>query len=152
MNNIMMRVVGVTIVFQQHPNATNSSETSVGGASGACGSSGVPVAAEAGCSSRGGSSSGQGCEQPSHHAGQPHTSRESHAKFRHGLLQLMIHTIDPLHDGQSRAGIPSNTLSLSPVCSPARYSYICLSFFLFLFYSCTLIVSYFFNLAIHISA
>lgn len=22
------------------------------------------------------------------------------AKFRHGLLQLMIHTIDPLHDGQ----------------------------------------------------
>lgn len=21
------------------------------------------------------------------------------AKFRHGLLQLMIHTIDPLHDG-----------------------------------------------------
>jgi len=32
---------------------------------------------------------------------------ESHAKFRHGLLQLMIHTIDPLHDGQSRAGIPT---------------------------------------------
>ncbi|XP_031785453.1 sodium/potassium/calcium exchanger Nckx30C isoform X3 [Nasonia vitripennis] len=28
--------------------------------------------------------------------------RESHARFRHGLLQLMIHTIDPLHDGQSR--------------------------------------------------
>lgn len=22
------------------------------------------------------------------------------AKFRHGLLQLMIHTIDPLHDGR----------------------------------------------------
>lgn len=22
------------------------------------------------------------------------------AKFRHGLLQLMIHTIDPLHDGK----------------------------------------------------
>lgn len=22
------------------------------------------------------------------------------AKFRHGLLQLMIHTIDPLHDGE----------------------------------------------------
>lgn len=21
------------------------------------------------------------------------------AKFRHGLLQLMIHTIDPMHDG-----------------------------------------------------
>lgn len=32
--------------------------------------------------------------------------RDSHAKFRHGLLQLMIHTIDPLHDGQLPAGIP----------------------------------------------
>ncbi|XP_044006996.1 sodium/potassium/calcium exchanger Nckx30C isoform X2 [Aphidius gifuensis] len=77
-----------------HPNATNSSETSVGGTSGACGSSGVAINNDAGCSSRGGSSSGQGYEQPSH------TSRESHAKFRHGLLQLMIHTIDPLHDGK----------------------------------------------------
>ncbi|KAF7391843.1 hypothetical protein HZH68_011386 [Vespula germanica] len=94
----------------QHPNATNSSETSVGGVSGACGSSGMPGTGDAGCSSsRGGSSSGagggagttgQGCEQvPS-----SHSTRESHAKFRHGLLQLMIHTIDPLHDGQSRAG------------------------------------------------
>lgn len=25
------------------------------------------------------------------------------AKFRHGLLQLMIHTIDPLHDGRYKA-------------------------------------------------
>lgn len=24
------------------------------------------------------------------------------AKFRHGLLQLMIHTIDPMHDGEYR--------------------------------------------------
>ncbi|CAG5093716.1 Similar to Nckx30C: Sodium/potassium/calcium exchanger Nckx30C (Drosophila melanogaster) [Cotesia congregata] len=89
----------------QHPNATNSSETSVGGTSGACGSSGAAINADAGCSSsRGGSSSGQGCEQSSSHPGARHSSRESHAKFRHGLLQLMIHTIDPLHDGQSRAG------------------------------------------------
>ncbi|KAL2732455.1 sodium/potassium/calcium exchanger Nckx30C isoform X7 [Vespula maculifrons] len=98
-------------ILKQHPNATNSSETSVGGVSGACGSSGMPGTGDAGCSSsRGGSSSGagggagttgQGCEQvPS-----SHSTRESHAKFRHGLLQLMIHTIDPLHDGQSRAVI-----------------------------------------------
>lgn len=102
----------MTCVFQQHPNATNSSETSVGGVSGACGSSGIPAGGEAGCSSRGGSSSGaggtagQGCEQGAHGGSSSH-SRESHAKFRHGLLQLMIHTIDPLHDGQSRAGIPT---------------------------------------------
>ncbi|OAD59058.1 Sodium/potassium/calcium exchanger Nckx30C [Eufriesea mexicana] len=89
----------------QHPNATNSSETSVGGVSGACGSSGIPAGGEAGCSSRGGSSSGaggtagQGCEQGAHGGSSSH-SRESHAKFRHGLLQLMIHTIDPLHDGK----------------------------------------------------
>ncbi|XP_077275882.1 solute carrier family 24 member Nckx30C isoform X1 [Temnothorax americanus] len=97
----------------QHPNAINNSETSVGGASGACGS--IPAPGEAGCSSRVGSSSGggggsgvgtgsrQGCEQ-SHGGSSSHSTRESHAKFRHGLLQLMIHTIDPLHDGQSRAG------------------------------------------------
>ncbi|XP_051174151.1 sodium/potassium/calcium exchanger Nckx30C isoform X3 [Leptopilina boulardi] len=85
----------------QHPNATNSSETSVGGVSGACGSSGLPAAAEAGCSSgvgvgtsRGGSNSGH--DQSGSHSGSTH----SHAKFRHGLLQLMIHTIDPLHDGK----------------------------------------------------
>ncbi|XP_015604518.1 sodium/potassium/calcium exchanger Nckx30C isoform X3 [Cephus cinctus] len=84
----------------QHPNATNSSETSVGGVSGACGSSGVPAAAEAGCSSsRGGSSSGQAGEHGTL-SGPVHSTRESHAKFRHGLLQLMIHTIDPLHDGK----------------------------------------------------
>ncbi|XP_017888222.1 sodium/potassium/calcium exchanger Nckx30C [Ceratina calcarata] len=95
----------------QHPNAMNNSETSVGGVSGACGSSGIPAAGEAGCSSRGGSSSGgggtasgHGCDQSGHHGGPSSHSRESHAKFRHGLLQLMIHTIDPLHDGQSRAG------------------------------------------------
>lgn len=35
------------------------------------------------------------------------SSHQTGAKFRHGLLQLMIHTIDPLHDGQY-AGSPSN--------------------------------------------
>lgn len=28
------------------------------------------------------------------------SSTATGAKFRHGLLQLMIHTIDPLHDGK----------------------------------------------------
>lgn len=32
--------------------------------------------------------------------GQHHDSATvTGAKFRHGLLQLMIHTIDPMHDG-----------------------------------------------------
>lgn len=29
------------------------------------------------------------------------------AKFRHGLLQLMIHTIDPLHDGKAHLSLIS---------------------------------------------
>ncbi|KAH0953665.1 hypothetical protein HN011_004561 [Eciton burchellii] len=126
---------------RQHPNATNSSETSVGGVSGACGSSGIPAPGEAGCSSRGGSSSGgagggggggggggvsggaggagHGCEQ-AHGGPSSHSTRESHAKFRHGLLQLMIHTIDPLHDGQSRAGIPTpHSITLACSLRPA---------------------------------
>lgn len=45
-----------------------------------------------------GSSSGAGATGNSSGgtAGSTHTG----AKFRHGLLQLMIHTIDPLHDGE----------------------------------------------------
>ncbi|XP_043510302.1 sodium/potassium/calcium exchanger Nckx30C isoform X5 [Frieseomelitta varia] len=103
--NKVTRVRSTDQLMPSHPNATNSSETSVGGVSGACGSSGIPAGGEAGCSSRGGSSSGaggtagQGCEQGAHGGSSSH-SRESHAKFRHGLLQLMIHTIDPLHDGK----------------------------------------------------
>lgn len=38
------------------------------------------------------------------------------AKFRHGLLQLMIHTIDPLHDGQY-AGILIEKIFLGGVFS-----------------------------------
>ena len=34
------------------------------------------------------------------HTGIPVLHAGSH--FRHGLLQLMIHTIDPMHDGKNR--------------------------------------------------
>ncbi|XP_023315463.1 sodium/potassium/calcium exchanger Nckx30C [Trichogramma pretiosum] len=34
------------------------------------------------------------------HNDQGHGNGENHMKFRRGLLQLMIHTIDPLHDGK----------------------------------------------------
>ncbi|XP_055299651.1 sodium/potassium/calcium exchanger Nckx30C isoform X2 [Sitodiplosis mosellana] len=33
-------------------------------------------------------------------SGTNHSSAVTGAKFRHGLLQLMIHTIDPMHDGK----------------------------------------------------
>lgn len=107
--------ISVFCYLQQHPSATSGSEPSAGGASGACGTSGAPQGGDAACSSRGGSGGaaggGQGCEQGGgHHSSTSHGTRESQAKFRHGLLQLMIHTIDPLHDGQSRAGIILFTL------------------------------------------
>ncbi|XP_075214973.1 solute carrier family 24 member Nckx30C [Lycorma delicatula] len=57
-----------------HGNAATSSETSVGG---------------------GGGSSGSGAPTGSTRGAPPQGN-----KFRHGLLQLMIHTIDPLHDGK----------------------------------------------------
>ncbi|KAF4528351.1 hypothetical protein B566_EDAN006606 [Ephemera danica] len=69
-----------------HANAATSSQTSVGGGSlsgGAASGSGI-----AGGSTR----------TTHHHTGAP--ILHSGTKFRHGLLQLMIHTIDPLHDGR----------------------------------------------------
>lgn len=37
---------------------------------------------------------------PGSSSGAGASSSQTGAKFRHGLLQLMIHTIDPLHDGK----------------------------------------------------
>jgi hypothetical protein len=34
----------------------------------------------------------------------------SGSHFRHGLLQLMIHTIDPLNDGKKRSGLFLETI------------------------------------------
>lgn len=62
----------------QHGTVATSSETSVGTQPG--GSVTSRTASET-------------PQAPVHHH---HTG----AKFRHGLLQLMIHTIDPMHDGQ----------------------------------------------------
>lgn len=43
----------------------------------------------------------------------------SGTKFRHGLLQLMIQSIDPLHDGQSHfVALTAPTYLLAYVCAP----------------------------------
>ncbi|GJQ78448.1 hypothetical protein Trydic_g11567 [Trypoxylus dichotomus] len=39
------------------------------------------------------------------------------AKFRHGLLQLMIHTIDPLHDGQYTGKVDEKATQLHAIAS-----------------------------------
>ncbi|ALC39078.1 Nckx30C, partial [Drosophila busckii] len=75
-------------------NAANSSETSMATQPG--GSVTSRAASEtrsgpAGCSNAGATGNSSGGTAGSTQTG---------AKFRHGLLQLMIHTIDPLHDGK----------------------------------------------------
>ena len=44
------------------------------------------------------------------HTGIPVLHAGSH--FRHGLLQLMIHTIDPMHDGKQKASNKNIKLTL----------------------------------------
>lgn len=65
-------------------NAANSSETSMATQPGGSVTSRAASESRAVPGSSAGSSSGT----------------VTGAKFRHGLLQLMIHTIDPLHDGK----------------------------------------------------
>nr|XP_015837708.1 PREDICTED: sodium/potassium/calcium exchanger Nckx30C isoform X2 [Tribolium castaneum] len=72
--------VSVILDSSKHGTVATSSETSVGTQPGGS------------VTSRTASETPQVPSSTSHH----HTG----AKFRHGLLQLMIHTIDPLHDGK----------------------------------------------------
>ncbi|XP_055713698.1 sodium/potassium/calcium exchanger Nckx30C isoform X2 [Phlebotomus papatasi] len=76
--------------FELQGNAANSSETSMATQPG--GSVTSRAASESRSGPPGSSSGATGTS-----AG---TSTVTGAKFRHGLLQLMIHTIDPLHDGK----------------------------------------------------
>lgn len=76
-------------------NAANSSETSMATQPGG---SVTSRAASETRSGPPGSSSGAGTTGNS--SGGNASTTQTGAKFRHGLLQLMIHTIDPLHDGE----------------------------------------------------
>lgn len=71
-------------------NAANSSETSMATQPG--GSVTSRAASESRSGPPGSSTGGTGAHSSS--------GNVTGAKFRHGLLQLMIHTIDPLHDGR----------------------------------------------------
>ena len=57
---------------------------------------------------------------PRSHTSIPVLHAGSH--FRHGLLQLMIHTIDPLHDGKFE-NICSNFYLCSLQCGYSRFPY-----------------------------
>ncbi|KAH8298115.1 hypothetical protein KR018_007003 [Drosophila ironensis] len=78
-------------------NAANSSETSMATQPG--GSVTSRAASETRSGPPGSSTAGAGTGNSSGGGGTS-GSTQTGAKFRHGLLQLMIHTIDPLHDGK----------------------------------------------------
>ncbi|KPU74272.1 uncharacterized protein Dana_GF21888, isoform C [Drosophila ananassae] len=78
-------------------NAANSSETSMATQPG--GSVTSRAASETRSGPPGSSTAGGGTGNSSGGGGTS-GSTQTGAKFRHGLLQLMIHTIDPLHDGK----------------------------------------------------
>ncbi|XP_046404421.1 sodium/potassium/calcium exchanger Nckx30C-like isoform X2 [Ischnura elegans] len=103
--NKVTRVRSTDQLMPSHGTAgTTSSQTSVGGGSGTGGSA---AAAAAGGGVAGGGrpsgAAGSSCSSSSAAAavaGGSSSSAHHSGKFRHGLLQLMIHTIDPLHDGK----------------------------------------------------
>lgn len=76
------------VFLLQHGAVATSSETSVGTQPGGSVTSRAASDTTQSVSMAGGGGVGGG-------GAGSHTG----AKFRHGLLQLMIHTIDPLHDG-----------------------------------------------------
>ncbi|KAG5675144.1 hypothetical protein PVAND_005072 [Polypedilum vanderplanki] len=85
--NKVTRVRSTDQLMPAQGNAANSSETSMATQAGGS------VTSRAASESRSGPGSSSA---PGNSTAQTATG----AKFRHGLLQLMIHTIDPLHDGK----------------------------------------------------
>lgn len=57
------------------------------------------------------------------------------AKFRHGLLQLMIHTIDPLHDGKVHRTLSAISLTKNFISKSVLWFNKQKTFFFFLFLS-----------------
>ncbi|KAK4884587.1 hypothetical protein RN001_000858 [Aquatica leii] len=84
------------MLLYQHGTVATSSETSVGTQPGGS------------VTSRTASETPQVPTSSGHHTG---------AKFRHGLLQLMIHTIDPLHDGQYAGKVDEKATQLHAIAS-----------------------------------
>ncbi|XP_067620506.1 sodium/potassium/calcium exchanger Nckx30C isoform X3 [Eurosta solidaginis] len=99
------------LITKNKGNAANSSETSMATQPGG---SVTSRAASETRSGPPGSSSGAGATgNSSGTAGSTHTG----AKFRHGLLQLMIHTIDPLHDDDVPGKVDEKATQLHAIAS-----------------------------------
>ncbi|XP_045471305.1 sodium/potassium/calcium exchanger Nckx30C isoform X3 [Harmonia axyridis] len=95
--NKVTRVRSTDQLMPTHGTVATSSETSVGTQPG--GSVTSRTASD--------------CNQPVSSSSGQHTG----AKFRHGLLQLMIHTIDPLHDGQYAGKVDEKATQLHAIAS-----------------------------------
>ncbi|XP_019895062.1 sodium/potassium/calcium exchanger Nckx30C isoform X3 [Musca domestica] len=100
------------LISKNKGNAANSSETSMATQPG--GSMTSRAASET-RSGPPGSSSGAGTTGNS--SGGNASTTQTGAKFRHGLLQLMIHTIDPLHDDDVPGKVDEKATQLHAIAS-----------------------------------
>ncbi|KAM7352353.1 solute carrier family 24 member Nckx30C isoform 3-T5 [Cochliomyia hominivorax] len=110
--NVQVETCVKKVITKNKGNAANSSETSMATQPGGS------VTSRAASESRSGppgSSSGAGTTGNS--SGGNASSTQTGAKFRHGLLQLMIHTIDPLHDDDVPGKVDEKATQLHAIAS-----------------------------------
>nr|XP_017105470.2 sodium/potassium/calcium exchanger Nckx30C isoform X6 [Drosophila bipectinata] len=102
------------MITKNKGNAANSSETSMATQPG--GSVTSRAASETRSGPPGSSTAGGGTGNSSGGGGTS-GSTQTGAKFRHGLLQLMIHTIDPLHDDDVPGKVDEKATQLHAIAS-----------------------------------
>ncbi|XP_059221261.1 sodium/potassium/calcium exchanger Nckx30C isoform X3 [Stomoxys calcitrans] len=110
--NVQVESCVKRLITKNKGNAANSSETSMATQPGG---SVTSRAASETRSGPPGSSSGAGTTGNS--SGGNASTTQTGAKFRHGLLQLMIHTIDPLHDDDVPGKVDEKATQLHAIAS-----------------------------------
>ncbi|XP_075149732.1 solute carrier family 24 member Nckx30C isoform X3 [Haematobia irritans] len=110
--NVQVESCVKKLITKNKGNAANSSETSMATQPGG---SVTSRAASETRSGPPGSSSGAGTTGNS--SGGNANTTQTGAKFRHGLLQLMIHTIDPLHDDDVPGKVDEKATQLHAIAS-----------------------------------
>ncbi|KMY89310.1 sodium/potassium/calcium exchanger Nckx30C isoform X4 [Drosophila simulans] len=111
--NVQVETCVKKMITKNKGNAANSSETSMATQPGGS------VTSRAASETRSGppGSSNAGATGNSSGGGGTSGSTQTGAKFRHGLLQLMIHTIDPLHDDDVPGKVDEKATQLHAIAS-----------------------------------
>ncbi|XP_023164020.2 sodium/potassium/calcium exchanger Nckx30C isoform X3 [Drosophila hydei] len=99
------------MITKNKGNAANSSETSMATQPGGS------VTSRAASETRSGPAGSSNAGATGNSSGGTAGSTQTGAKFRHGLLQLMIHTIDPLHDDDVPGKVDEKATQLHAIAS-----------------------------------